>query len=66
MKQHNNRSYSKKDKAKKQVAELVSDRFDGMHGIVYCAKCQDRVQVAHQLKEEGITVTYVHGTLSDT
>ena len=29
------------------------------------AKRQDAVEVAHQLKEEGITVTYVHGTLSD-
>ena len=37
-----------------------------MCGTVYCAKRQDAVQVAHQLKEEGITVTYVHGTLSDT
>ena len=55
----------KKDKAKQQVAKLVSDRFNGMCGIVYCAKRQDAVEVAHQLKEEGITVTYVHGTLSD-
>ena len=36
-----------------------------MCGIIYCAKRQDAVEVAHQLKEEGITVTYVHGTISD-
>ena len=44
---------------------MISDRFNGMCGIIYCAKRQDAVEVAHQLKEEGITVTYVHGTLSD-
>ena len=28
----------KKDKAKQYVAKLLCDRFDGMCGIVYCAK----------------------------
>ena len=55
----------KKDKAKQYVAKLVCDRFDDMCGIVYCAKRQDVVEVAHQLKAKGVTVTYVHGALSN-
>ena len=36
-----------------------------MCGIVYCAQRQNVVEVAHQLKEKSVTVTYVHGALSD-
>ena len=56
----------KGEKAKQKVAKLISERFPNVCGIVYCAKRQDAVGIAHQLKECGVSTTYVHGTLSDT
>ena len=56
----------KKEKAKKDVAKLISERFPYVCGIVYCARRQDVVVIAHHLKECDVSTTYVHGTLSHT
>ena len=56
----------KKDNAKKQVATILQEKFQNSCGIVYCARRQDAVDMAQELKKHNISVTYVHGTLSDT
>ena len=56
----------KKDNARKQVATIVHEKFQNDCGIVYCARRQDAVDMAQELKKHSNTVTYVHGTLSDT
>lgn len=55
----------KKENSKKQVAAIVQEKFQNDCGIVYCARRQDAVDMAQELKKHNITVTYVHGTLSD-
>ena len=47
-------------KAKDQVAQIVSGDFDGLCGIVYCARQADTVEMAFELKEKGISATYYH------
>ncbi|XP_020626444.1 ATP-dependent DNA helicase Q-like 1 isoform X2 [Orbicella faveolata] len=56
----------KKDNAKKQVATILQEKFQNSCGIVYCARRQDAMDMAQELKKHNISVTYVHGTLSDT
>ena len=56
----------KKDNAKKQVATIVHEEFQKYCGIVYCARRQDAVDTAQELKKHSNTALYVHGTLSDT
>ena len=56
----------KKEKGKQDVAKMISERFIFECGIVYCARRQDVVDIAHHLKECDVSTTYVHGTLSDT
>ena len=56
----------KKEKAKKDVAKLISERFPYVCGIVYCARHQDVVDIAHHLKESDVSTIHVHGTLSNT
>lgn len=52
---------SKKEaKAKDQVAQIVNSDFDGLCGIVYCARQADTVEMAFELKEKGISATYYH------
>ena len=48
------------------MATIVHDRFQNDCGIVYCVRRQDAVDMAQELKKHNMTVTYVHGTLSDT
>ncbi|XP_068745692.1 ATP-dependent DNA helicase RecQ-like [Montipora capricornis] len=55
----------KKDNAKQQLATMILEKFQNNCGIVYCARRQDAVDVAHELKKYGVSVTYVHGALSD-
>lgn len=47
-------------KAKDQVAQIVSSDFNGICGIVYCARQADTVEMAFELKEKGISATYYH------
>lgn len=56
----------KKDNAKKQVATIIHENFLNNCGIVYCARRLDAADMAQELKKHNISVTYVHGTLSDT
>ena len=56
----------KKEKAKQDVAKLMSERFPYVCGIAYCARRQDVVDIAHHLKECDVSTAYVHGTLSHT
>ena len=50
----------KEAKAKDQVAQIVSSDFDGLCGIVYCARQADTVEMAFVLKEKGISATFYH------
>jgi len=50
----------KETKAKYQVVQIVSSDFDGLCGIVYCARQADTVEMAFELKEKGISATYYH------
>ena len=47
-------------KAKDQVARIVANDFDGLCGIVYCARQADTVEMAFELKEKGVLATYYH------
>ena len=54
-----------KDKSNKQIAEYISKNCQGQRGIVYCAKRQDTVDLAHELKSSNINAVFVHGALTD-
>lgn len=49
-----------KKEAKDQVAQIVSSDFDGLCGIVYCARQADTVEMAFVLREKGISATFYH------
>ena len=49
----------------KQVVELVSSRFSGQCGIVYCSHREDTSQLSLQLKVNGISSIYFHGGIVD-
>ena len=49
----------KEAKAKQQIADIISKDFDGQCGIVYCSKQADTVEMAFQLKEKGISSTFM-------
>ena len=51
----------KETKAKDQVAQMITSDFEGLCGIVYCARCADTIEMAFELKEKGVSVTYYHG-----
>ena len=51
----------KKDKSNKQIAEYINKNCQGQRGIVYCAKRQDTVDLAHELKTSNINAVFVHG-----
>ena len=55
----------KKDKSNKQIAEYINKNCQGQRGIVYCAKRQDTVDLAHELKTSNINAVFVHGALTD-
>ncbi len=48
-----------------QVVELVSSRFSGQCGIVYCSHREDTSQLSLQLKLSGISSIYFHGGIVD-
>ena len=51
--------FEKREKAKQEVAKLISERFPNVCGIVYCARRQDAVEIAHQLKECRVSSCYI-------
>ena len=55
----------KKDKSDKQIAEYINQNCQGQRGIVYCARRQDTVSLAHELKSSNINAVFVHGAVSD-
>ena len=48
-----------------QIAEYINKNCQGQRGIVYCAKRQDTVDLAHELKTSNINAVFVHGALTD-
>lgn len=42
------------------MARIVCSDFDGLCGIVYCARQADTIEMAFELKEKGVLVTYYH------
>ena len=50
----------KENKAKEKVAQIIRNDFDGQCGIIYCARQADTVEMAFQLKEQGISSTFYH------
>ena len=49
-----------------QIVNLIKTNFPDTCGIVYCNKRGTTKDIAHALKCEGITCTFIHGGLDDT
>ncbi len=53
----------KKDKAKQQVSTIIATEHADTCGIVYYATQADSVEMAYNLKEQGIAATFYHAGL---
>jgi ATP-dependent DNA helicase RecQ len=51
--------------AMKQVVEIISTRFSGQCGIVYCSHREHTSQLALELKMSDISAIYFHGGIAD-
>ena len=56
----------KSSKPVAQIACLIKTNFPESCGIVYCYKRETTKDVAHTLRSEGITSTFIHGGLDDS
>ena len=53
----------KEQTAKRDIVELITKRFSGQCGIIYCATTRDTLELAYELKTAGISTVYFHGQL---
>ncbi|CAB4036497.1 DNA helicase [Paramuricea clavata] len=51
--------------AMKQVADLITSRFSGQCGIVYCSHREETARLALELKNNNISTIYFHGGIMD-
>ena len=46
---------------KEQLVNMISERFGGLNGIIYCSRQNDTAELAFLLKQHHISATYYHG-----
>ena len=49
--------------AKRDIVELITKRFSGQCGIIYCSTTRDTLELSYELRTAGVSAVYFHGQL---